>query len=221
MLSKHSGLYEFRVTPFGLTNAPATFQGTLNTIVAPLLRKCVLVFMDDILVYSKSLTDHITHLDQVFQILHSNSFLLKRSKCVFAEQSLEYLGHIVSRAGVATEPSKVEAVNKWHVPKSIKQLRGFLGLTGYYRRFIKNYGLISRPLTQLLKKGVQFQWAISTQEAFDLLKSALTSAPVLAIPNFEETFVIETDASDKGMGAVLMQNGHPISFLSKAFCPRN
>jgi hypothetical protein len=131
------------------------------------------------------------------------------------------LGHIVSKEGVATEPSKVEAINNWPVPKTFKQLRGFLGLTGYYRRFIRNYGLISRPLTQLLKKGVQFQWTSSTQEAFELLKSALSSAPILAIPNFADTFIIETDASDKGMGAVLMQPGHPISFLSKAFCPRN
>jgi hypothetical protein len=122
---------------------------------------------------------------------------------------------------VATETSKVTAVNSWSVPKSVKQLRIFLGLTSYYRRFIRHYGLISRPLTQLLKKRVHFQWTPQTQEAFELLKFALSSAPVLSIPDFEKVFVIETDASDKGMGAVLMQEAHPISFLSKAFCPRN
>jgi len=116
----HSGLYEFKVMPFELTNAPATFQAAMNTIFAPLFRKCVLVFMDDILVYSSNLQDHITDLQQVFQILHDNSFLLKRSKCIYAEQSLEYLVHIVSQAGVATEPSKVAAVNSWPVPRNAK-----------------------------------------------------------------------------------------------------
>jgi hypothetical protein len=217
----HSGLYEFTVIPFGLTNAHATFQVAMNTIFAPLLRKCVLVFMDDILVYSKTLEDHIVHLQQVLQILHTNNFLLKLSKCVFTEQSLEYLGHIVSKAGVATEPSKIAAVNNWPTPKNIKQLRGFLGLIGYYRRFIKHYGVISKPLTQLLKKGTQFQWNPQANEAFELLKQALSTAPVLSIPDFGKQFIIETDASDMGIGAVLMQDGHPVSFLSKAFCPRN
>jgi hypothetical protein len=217
----HSGLYEFKVMPFGLTNAPATFQAVMNTIFAPLLRKCVLVFMDDILVYSKSLQDHYGHLQQVFEILHTNQFLLKRSKCEFVQKSLEYLGHIVSQKGVSTEPSKIASVNNWPQPKSVKHLRGFLGLTGYYRRFIRNYGIISRPLTQLLKKGVPFVWTTQTQEAFTLLKQALSTAPVLSMPDFSKTFIIETDASDGGMGAVLMQEGHPISFLSKAFCPRN
>lgn len=150
----HSGLHQFKVMPFGLTNAPATFQNTMNTIFAPLLRKCVLVFMDDILVYSESMDDHVQHLKLVFQILQDNSFLLKRSKCLFAQESLEYLGHIISYNGVATEPSKISAVSKWPVPVNVKQLRGFLGLTGYYRRFIRNYGLISKPLTQLLKRAL-------------------------------------------------------------------
>lgn len=143
----HSGFYEFKVLPFGLTNAPATFPAAMNIIFASLLRKCVLVFMDDILVYNKSLEDHYSHLQQVFEILHSNQFLLKRSKCEFAQQSLEYFGHIVSRAGVSTEPSKIAAVNNWPIPESVKQLRGFLRLYGYYRRFIRNYGVISKPLT--------------------------------------------------------------------------
>jgi hypothetical protein len=214
----HSGLYEFTVMPFGLTNAPATFQAAMNTIFASLLRKCVLVFMDDILVYSRTLEDHILHLQQVFDILHCNKFLLKRFKCVFAEQSLEYLGHIMSKDGVATKPSKVEAVQSWPVPRNVKQLRGFLGLTRYYRRFIQHYGVISRPLTQLLKKETIFQWTPQTQEAFELLKKALSTAPILGIPDFQKPSNIETHASDVGMSAVLMQEGHPISFLS---CPRN
>lgn len=114
--------------------------------------------MDDILVYSKTMEEHLIHLQQVLQILQDNHFVLKRSKCLFAQSSLEYLGHIVSENGVATEPSKITAVKDWPVPVIVKQLRGFLGLTGYYRRFIRHYRLISKPLTQLLKKGVPFLW---------------------------------------------------------------
>lgn len=193
----------------------------MNIILAPLLRKCVLVFMDDILVYSKTWAEHMQHVQQVMLILQHNQFLLKRSKCEFGRQSLEYLGHVISAQGVSTEPTKIAAVKSWPVPKNVKQLRGFLGLTGYYRRFIRHYGLLSKPLTVLLKKGVPYVWNQEAQQAFQLLKEALINAPVLAVPDFSKKFVIETDASDLGMGAVLMQEGHPVAFLSKAFCPRN
>lgn len=217
----HHGLYEFRVMPFGLTNAPATFQSIMSQIFASLLRKHVLVFMDDVLIYSKSLEEHVLHLTQVFQILDNHHFLVKLSKCEFAKQELDYLGHTISIQGVATEPTKIQAIAKWPVPSTVKELRGFLGLTGYYRRFIKHYGILSKPLTALLKKGVQFQWTPQAHEAFQLLQNALTQAPVLAIPDFSKQFVLETDASDIGLGAVLMQDGHPISYLSKALSPRN
>ena len=180
----HSGLYEFLVMPFGLTNAPATFQGVMNQIFAPLLRKGVLVFMDDILIYSSSLSEHLELLEQVFLIIQQNQFLLKLSKCSFAQTEIEYLGHCISGKGVATEPSKIEAVKLWPTPSNLKDLRGFLGLTGYYRKFIRHYSMISRPLTQLLKKGVQFLWTPTAQESFSLLKQALVEAPVLAIPDF-------------------------------------
>lgn len=217
----HSGLYQFLVMPFGLTNAPATFQSVMNQIFAPLLRKGVLVFMDDILVYSATLDTHLSLLQQVFEIVQKHSFLLEAFKCSFAQQQIEYLGHCISVQGVATETSKIEAVQRWPVPSSLKELRGFLGLTGYYRKFIKHYGMISRPLTMLLKKGTPFQWSPQTAEAFLLLKQALMEALVLAIPDFEKTFVLETDASDLGLGAVLMQDGHPVAYLSKSLCPKN
>lgn len=212
----HHGLYEFRVMPFGLTNAPATFQGLMNSIFAPMLRKGVLVFVDDIMVYSSSLQEHVYHLQQVFELLQQHQLFVKASKCSFAQQQLEYLGHIIGVTGVATDPAKIQAVTDWPVPKTLKQLRGFLGLTGYNRKFIQHYGLLAKPLTNLLKKGVSYNWTSVEQEAFDCLKHALTHAPVLKLPDFQKEFVIETDASGKGIGAVLMQDGHPLAYISKA-----
>jgi hypothetical protein len=217
----HSGLYEFRVMPFGLTNAPASFQSIMNKILDKLLRKCVLVFMDDILIYSPSLEEHTIHLQQVFEILQERQFFVKFSKCEFAKQSLEYLGHVITVEGVATEPSKITVVVSWPVPVNVKQPRGFLGLTGYYRRFIKHYGMLSAPLTHLLRKGVPFVWTTSTHQAFDILKQALVQAPVLIVPDFTKQFTVETDASDTWFGVVLMQDGHPISYLSKPIFGRN
>jgi hypothetical protein len=206
--------------PFGLTNAPATFQGIMNTIFAEQLRKYVLVFVDDILIYSESLEAHQNHLQQVFQILRANQLFIKKSKCTFAQPQLEYLGHIIGEQGVQTDPAKIQAVQDWPNPTNHKQLRGFLGLSGYYRKFIKNYGAISRPLTDLLKKNTPFVWTPALQESFDTLKTALVEAPVLALPDFTKPFVLETDASDQAIGAVLMQQGHPIAYLSKALGPK-
>ena len=161
--------------------------------------------------------EHCALLTKVFDIIWHNRFFVKLSKCSFAQHEIEYLGHCISAAGVATEPSKIQAVQQWPIPKNLKELRGFLGLTGYYRKFIRNYGMISRPLTELLKKGVPYLWSPTTQEAFLLLKQALVQAPVLAIPDFNKEFILETDASDTGFGAVLMQNGHPL-LISASQC---
>lgn len=193
----------------------------MNYVLSPLLRRCVVVFIDDILVYSKSIEEHVEHLRQVFELLQQHQLHLKIAKCSFAKEQLEFLGHIISSGGVSTDPTKVQIVQRWPVPTSVKEVRSFLGMAGYYRRFVKHFGIISKPLTNLLKKGQIFLWSSETQVAFDTLKQALLEAPVLAIPDFQKQFMVITDASDRGIGAVLQQGGHPIAFISKALGPRN
>lgn len=220
----HHDHYEYKVMPFGLCNAPSTFEATMNDLFLPYLRKFVLVFFDDILIFSKTFTDHLNYLDVVFRILHEGKFFLKQSKCGFAQRTIEYLGHIVSEKGVVAEPSKIQAMVDWPTPSSLKSLRGFLGLTGFYKRFIKNYAIknyaaIAAPLTQLLRKD-NFHWKPEAQAAFEQLKNTMVQAPVLALPDFTLPFVLETDASGTGMGAILMQQNHPIAYFSKQFCPK-
>jgi hypothetical protein len=217
--STHMGHYEFVVMPFGLTNAPATFQALMNKLLAEYLRKSVLVFFDDILIFSKTLEEHKIHLAQVFDILRNNQLFAKLTKCEFAQEKIEYLGHIISSSGVSTDPMKIQAMCNWPEPTGVTQLRGFLGLTGYYRRFIQGYGIICKPLFEALKKN-GFVWGDRQKEAFESLKLIMTKAPVLALPNYKNPFVLEADACGYGIGAVLMQDHRPIAFMSQAIGPK-
>lgn len=214
------GHYEFLVMPFGLTNAPATFQCVMNEVFREHIGKFVCVFFDDILIYSETPETHVQHLKTVFQILKDNQLCVKLNKCAFAQDKVEYLGYVIGGEGVEADQSKIAAMTSWPTPTTVKSLRGFLGLTGYYRRFVRGYGIISKPLTNLLKKGA-FHWTEETQAAFEKLKTAMCQTPVMGIPNFNKNFVVETDACMSGAGAVLMQEGRPLSFFSKAFSPRN
>ncbi|XP_047169459.1 uncharacterized protein LOC124838000 [Vigna umbellata] len=218
----HHGHYEWLVMPLRLTNAPATFQSLMNEVFKGVLRKFVLVFFDDILVYSRTWHDDLLHLEFVLQTLQQQKLYARLSKCSFGVVQIDYLGHVLSGAGVAgvaMKTSKLEAINSWPQPTSLKQLRGFIGLTGYYRRFIRNYASMAGPLTDLLKKK-SFHCSKLASQPFLQLKQAMTSTPVLAIPNFKEPFILETDASSSGIEAVLRQAHHSVAYFSKKLSPR-
>jgi hypothetical protein len=172
------------------------------------------------LIYSTSWADHLRHLRIIFELLRQHSLFVKRSKCSFGADAVAYLGHTISAAGVAMDPAKVQAIHDWPKPRSARAVRGFLGLAGYYRKFVHNYGSIAAPLTALLKKE-GFTWSPAAEEAFGALKVAVTSAPVLALPDFAKPFVVECDASTYGFGAVLLQEGHPVAFFSRPVAPRH
>ena len=215
----HEGHYEFLVMPFGLSNAPSTFQSLMNNIFKPLLRKTVLVFFDDILIYSRSQQEHSEHVAAVLQILQANSLVVNPNKCEWGKEQIEYLGHVVSSQGVSADASKVQDMVDWAIPSNLRELRGFLGLTGYYQKFVANYAQIAQSLTNQLRKD-QFGWDQSATLAFEQLKQAMITAPVLAIPDFNTPFVVETDASGYGRGAVLLQRQRPIAYFSKLLGPR-
>lgn len=176
----HHGHFEFLVMPFGLCNAPATFQSLMNQVFNQFLRKLIFVFFDDILIYSKSFDDHLQHLELTLAILRANQLYATMSKCQFGQDKTEYLGHVISSEGVSTDPTKIQCMVDWPKPVHVKGLRGFLGFTGYYRKFIKDYGLISKPLTDMLKKG-SFTWSSESEMAFYKLKQAMNTSPVLVL----------------------------------------
>jgi len=212
----HHGHYEFLVMPFGLSNAPATFQALMNDVLRPYLRRFVLVFFDDILIYSSSWAEHLQHIAIVLSELRAHHLHLKRSKCSFGATSVAYLGHVISKDDVTMDADKVAAVASWPAPRSVRGLRGFMGLAGYYRKFIREFGLIAAPLTRLLRRDA-FTWDAEAAEAFQALKHALTTGPVLQMPDFDKIFMVDCDASGAGFGAVLHQAAGPLAFFSRPF----
>ena len=213
------GLWEFTVMPFGLCNAPATFMRTMNEIFRPLIGKSVVVYLDDILVYSRNLEEHREHLRQVLNLLRQHKLYGKMSKCIFAQSTVEYLGFVVSEGGMDVVSSKVKAILDWPDPANVKELRSFLGLVNYYRRFIKNHAQLCVPLTNLLRKDVPWGWENEHREAFEALKTVLTRAPTLALPQYDKPWQVTTDASDYAVGAALTQEGKPVAFMSKKLSP--
>ncbi|KAK1650839.1 hypothetical protein QYE76_068644 [Lolium multiflorum] len=216
----HEGLFEFVVMAFGLTNAHATFQALMNDVLGPFLRRFVLVFFDDILIYSSSWSDHLLHVKLVLEAMRTHQLYLKRSKCSFGEEYMAYLGHVISAEGVAMDSDKVLVVVDWPVPHTVQAVRGFLGLAGYYRKFIKGFDTIAAPLTAPLKKD-GFLSTDQVATAFEALKVAFTTAPVLQLPDFTAPFIVECDAFGSGFGAVMHQGEGPIAYFSKLIAPRH
>ena len=219
----HSGLYQFQVMPFGLVNAPSTFQRLMKSVLAGLSGETCIVYIDDI-VPGATFQEHLNNLREVLDRLRSARLKLKPKKYNLAEQQVEYLGYVVSQDGLTADPKKVEAVQKFPVPADLKDLRSFLGLASYYRRFIPHFSAIAGPLFSLTRKDVKFEWSLDCQRALDQLKQLLTTAPVMTLPDFEREFLLETDASGLGLGAVLAQKQdeglvRPIAFASRTLLP--
>jgi hypothetical protein len=197
------GHFEFLVLPFGLTNDPALFMDLMNQVFQPYLDKFVVVFIDHILVYSKSYEEHEQHLRQTLQTLRNSQLYAKLDKCDFWLKEVTFLGH-VSSEGIFVDPQKVEAVLRWERPTTVTEVHSFLGLAGYYRRFIEGFLTIATPLTRLTRKNIRWEWSKECDESFQELKRRLTTAPILILPSGIEGFVVYSDASRKGLGCVLM-----------------
>ncbi|KAL4377944.1 hypothetical protein GQ457_02G018140 [Hibiscus cannabinus] len=209
------GHYEFLVMPFGLTNAPAAFMDSMNRVFHEYLDQFVVVFIDDILVYSRTEEDHDRHLRLVLQTLLENQLYAKLSKCEFWIREVVFLGHVVSSEGIRVDPKKVEAIVDWKQPTSVTEILSFLGLAGYYQRFVNGFSKVAAPLTKLLQKGVKYEWSDARQQAFEKLKEALINAPMLTQPVSGKEFVVYSDASYVGLGCVLMQEGRVVAYASR------
>ena len=201
----YDGLFEFVKMPFGLCNAPATFQRLMDLVLAGLQWHNCLVYLDDILIIGKTFKEQLENLHLVFDRLREAGLKLKPSKCRVCQKEVTYLGHVISPGGITTDSFKTDKVNKWPIPTSQRETRQFLGFVSYYRRFIKDFATIAKPLHHLTDKNAQFKWTSHCQTAFDHLKECLTTAPVLAFPDFNKTFILNTDTSDAGIGAALSQ----------------
>nr|GFA46178.1 putative reverse transcriptase domain-containing protein [Tanacetum cinerariifolium] len=209
------GHYKFQDMPFGLTNAPTVFMDLMNRVCKPYLDKFVIVFIDDILIYSKDEKEHEEHLRQILELLKKEELYAKFSKYEFWIPKVQFLGHMIDKQGIHVDPVKIESVKDWASHKSPTEIRQFLGLAGYYRRFIEGFSKVAKPMTKLTQKKVEFEWGDKQEAAFQLLKQKLCSAPILALPEGSEDFIVYYDASNKGLGTVLMQREKVISYASR------
>ncbi|GJR83731.1 putative reverse transcriptase domain-containing protein [Tanacetum coccineum] len=209
------GHYEFQVMPFGLTNAPAVFMDLMNRVCKPYMDKFVIVFIDDILIYTKNKREHEEHLKLILELLKKEELYAKFSKCEFWIPKVQFLGHVIDSKGIHVDPAKIESIKDWASSKSPTEIRQFLGLAGYYRRFIEGFSKIAKPMTKLTQKKVKFVWGNKQEAAFQLLKQKLCSAPILALPKGSKDFIAYCDASKKGLGAVLMQREKVIAYASR------
>ena len=200
-----SGLYEFLVPPFGLSNAPSTFERCMETVLKGLQWTTCLIYLDDVIVHAKSIQEMTLHLTEVLTHCHTAGLKLKPSKCHFYCKQVQFLGHVISGNGVATDPEKIESVQIFPRPSSVSDIRSFLGLCSYYRRFIKYFSKIVTPLSKLTRKDTPFHWGSEEQCAMDTLKTKLTSAPILTYPRDSDSFILDCDACDFGIGGVISQ----------------
>nr|GFB93505.1 putative reverse transcriptase domain-containing protein [Tanacetum cinerariifolium] len=208
-------LNKLTVMPFGLTNAPAVFMDLMNQVCKPYLDKFIIIFIDDILIYSKDEKEHEETLKEILELLKKEELYGKFSKCEFWIPNVQFLSHVIDSHGIHVDPAKIESVRDWASPKSPTKIRQFLGLAGYYQRFIEGFLKIAKPMTKLTQKKVKFEWGDKQEAAFQLLKQKLCSAPILALPEGSKDFIVYGDASNKGLGAVLMQREKVISYASR------
>ncbi|WVZ93032.1 hypothetical protein U9M48_039055 [Paspalum notatum var. saurae] len=209
------GHHEFTVVSFGLTNAPAYFMNMMNMIFMNVLDQCVVVFIDDILIFSRTKEEHEQHLRIVLEKLRENQLYGKFSKCEFWLEKVAFLGHMLTAEEVSIDPEKVEDVSSWKPPHNVSEIRSFLGLVGYHRRFMENFSRIAKPMTGLLKNNVPFKWDDKCEDSFRCLKDNLTSALVLTLPDLQKDFVVYCDASRQGLECVLMQDNKVVSYASR------
>nr|GFA18071.1 putative reverse transcriptase domain-containing protein [Tanacetum cinerariifolium] len=209
------GHYEFQIMPFGLTNTPTVFMNLMNRVCKPYLDKFMIVFIDDIPIYSKDEKEREEHLKEILELLKKEELYAKFSKCEFWIPKVQFLGHVIDRQGIHVDPAKIESVKDWASPKSPMEIPQFLGLAGYYQRFNEGFLKVARPMTKLTQKKVKFEWGNKQEAAFQLLKQKLCSAPILALPEGSKDFIVYCDASNKGLGAVLMQREKVVSYASR------
>jgi hypothetical protein len=209
------GLYEWLVMPFGLTNAPSTFMRLMNEVLHLIIGKFVVVYFDDILIYSKSLDEHNEHLCAVFCALREARLFANLEKCTFCTDQVAFLGFVVTPQGIEVDEVKIEAIKSWPIPTTLTQLWSFLGLAGFYQRFVRDFSTIAAPLNDLMKKGVPFYWGAAQEHSFNTLIDKLTHVPLLQLPDFGKTFELKCDASGIGIGGVLLQEGKLIAYFSE------